>query len=308
MKKILKLGLSALALSVLAACGNSGSSEASKATGSSSEESKSTGLSTESSKATGLSTEESHDTEDFSDDTEDFSDDTEDFSDDTEDFSDDTEDFSDDTEDFSDDTEEYSDESDFSSEESGMPALYLAGTFNDWTKYDDTYALEWDELTEMYSIEDVGLKANAQFKVMGLVDGEEKWYPNDNVTVAEAGQYDIDFDPVTHYVTTIWVGEYEGDIEEVTYHLSGSFNGWAVHDHNYQLSYDASADYYAIEGILFEEGYALKVTDSDGHWYPDGMGNDYLVQEEGIYDVHFDPKGGHDGWHSGFFEVVPTEN
>ena len=297
MKKILKLGLSALALSVLAACGNSGSSEASKATGSSSEESKSTGLSTESSKDTGLSTEDSTATSLSS----------EELSDDTEDFSDDTEESSDDTEESSDDTEESSDESDLSSEEVSTPALYLAGTFNGWATYDDAYALEWDEASEMYCIEDVGLKANAQFKVMGRVDGEEKWYPDENITIFEAGQYDIQFDLKTHLVFASWVGEYEGDIEEVTYHLSGSFNGWAVHDHNYQLSYDASADYYAIEGILFEEGYSLKVTDSDGHWYPDGMGNDYSVQEEGIYDVHFDPKGGRDGWHSGYFEVVLSD-
>lgn len=309
MKKILKLGLSALALSVLAACGNSGSSAASSATGlSTGAQSSATGLSTESSKATVLSSEElSDESEDFSDESEDFSDDTEDFSDDTEDFSDDTEEYSDDTEEYSDDTEEYSDESDLSSEESGMPTFYLSGTFNDWTTYDADYALEWDALTEVYYIYDVSLKANAQFKVMGLVNGEEKWYPNDNVKVDTAGQYDIEFDPATGTVDANWVDEYKGEIEEVIYYLSGTFNSWAQKDSNYQLSYDLSAGYYAFEGISLGGDAKLKVMDSDGAWYPDGMGNDYVVQKADAYDVHFDPKGDRDGWYYGYFEVVPAD-
>ena len=46
----------------------------------------------------------------------------------------------------------------------------------------------------------------------------------------------------------------------------------------------------------------LKVKDSEGGWYPD-PGDNYLVAEDGTYNLSFYPAGGHEGYHYGYFKL-----
>ena len=96
--------------------------------------------------------------------------------------------------------------------------------------------------------------------------------------------------------------------EEVTYYLVGSFNSWTKND-DYAFSrvllegYE-DKDMFALE-ITLAVGDAMKVTSSESVWYPDGMGNDYVVKEGGDCIVYFCPEGGleDDGFYCGFFKV-----
>lgn len=96
--------------------------------------------------------------------------------------------------------------------------------------------------------------------------------------------------------------------EEVTYYLVGSFNSWTKSD-DYAFSpvlldgYE-DKDMFALE-ITLAVGDAMKVTSSESVWYPDGMGNDYVVNEGGECIVYFCPEGGleDDGFYAGFFKV-----
>ena len=310
MTKIFKWGLSVLALSVLASCGGSGSSEASKATGlSTAEESRATGLSTEAkseeSHATGLSTEakseESHATglsteakpEESSEAT-------------PEESSEVT------PEESSEVTPEESSEvtPEESSEEVMLYGCYLAGSFNSWNTADENYKMEYDDEDEYWFI-DVNLKANAEFKVVYHLDGAVSWYPDANVKITESGRYYVEYDPATDpTVSCIRIGDYEGEETETSYYLVGNFNGWTEKDTDYLLEYEEFEAAYIIYGVTFPEGAEFKVVDSDGVWYPGGTGNNIMLPDGGVFDVYFDPTDAHsddEDWISGCIYVEPSE-
>ena len=264
MNKFFKWGLSVLALSVLAACGGNSSSHA---TGLTSSQSHATGLTSESSHATGLTSDESsHATGLTSEES----------------------------------SEESNDDSDATSEESSEPVLYLAGSFNGWTQFDETYKMEYHADLGVFNYQGLNAKAGYEFKVMGTVNGNTEWYPANNYVFTEAGKYNILFELDTAYLEVERMGDYEGEVTEVTYFLVGAFNSWKQKDETYTFT-KVSDNEYTITAALTAGG--VKVMDSDGLWYPSGTGNDGQIPADGDYKVTFDPAGGHEGWHEGYFLV-----
>ena len=72
-----------------------------------------------------------------------------------------------------------------------------------------------------------------------------------------------------------------------TYYVVGSFNSWAQKDENYTMTVDPDdVNHYTFEGLGLVAGAELKCMDSKGNWYPDGMGNNTKVTEDGVYTVH----------------------
>jgi len=101
-------------------------------------------------------------------------------------------------------------------------------------------------------------------------------------------------------------------VAEVTYYLVGSFNSWTANE-DYAFSHAIvegyeELDMYALE-VTLAVGDELKVTSSKNKWFPDGMGNNYVVREGGECVVYFCPDGGleDDGFYSGYFKIEVTE-
>ena len=79
-------------------------------------------------------------------------------------------------------------------------------------------------------------------------------------------------------------------VAEKEYCLAGSFNSWAAGDKTYLLTKDAeNDDHYYITGVELLAGAEFKVTDTKNNWYPDGMGNNSSVDENGVYTIDFTP-------------------
>ena len=94
---------------------------------------------------------------------------------------------------------------------------------------------------------------------------------------------------------------------EVEYFLVGNMNDWAV-NYDYQLLPNPKNEGEYLINITFEDMAEFKIVGFDGEtttWYPDGMGNNYNISEQGgDYTVYFRPEGGVEGWYYGFFSVV----
>ena len=214
--------------------------------------------------------------------------------------------------------EEVTSEEEATSEEEVDFVWFLSGTFNGWDKKNENYGLTPKD--GIFVFEGLSLKAGAQFKVMGGTGEEAEWLPANNVTIPDTAKYDIAFDPAKGLIeeegytviegTVAYknVGEYEGEVTEVEYYLSGALNEWASKDINHKLEkiseQKEGKDQYAILEVELPAG-GLKVVDSDGKWYPDGMGTEYNVPAAGTYDVYFVPEGGISEWASfgGYFYV-----
>ncbi len=87
---------------------------------------------------------------------------------------------------------------------------------------------------------------------------------------------------------------------DTKYYLTGDFADWSAKD-QYLLSPGENAGEYVIQNVYLAANAGVKVTSSDGKWYPDGMGNEFKVKATGSYDVSFYPAGGQTGYHEGFF-------
>ncbi len=98
---------------------------------------------------------------------------------------------------------------------------------------------------------------------------------------------------------------------EVNYYLVGSAKGWEAKAENiFTLNAEAGEgiEEYVIETTL-EVGEGLKVLSSTGTWYPEGMGNEYIVDQNhaGTTTIYFRPAGNEE-WAAfgGYMYVVPT--
>lgn len=139
-------------------------------------------------------------------------------------------------------------------------------------------------------------------------------YPAENyqLAIAEAGVYTINiaFNPDTKEVTAN--AQKTGDATvTVDYYLVGSVKGWEAKAENiFTLNAEAGEgiEEYVIETTL-EVGEGLKVLSSTGTWYPEGMGNEYVVDQDhaGATTIYFRPAGNAE-WEAfgGFMYVVPT--
>ena len=93
----------------------------------------------------------------------------------------------------------------------------------------------------------------------------------------------------------------------VNYYVAGSMNGWAA-DEAYMLTPNNQSLY---EGeFTFAANDEFKVIGFDGtntSWFPEGMGNNFVITEAGDYKITFNPAGNVEGWYEGFFNVVKKE-
>ena len=96
--------------------------------------------------------------------------------------------------------------------------------------------------------------------------------------------------------------------EESTYYVVGNFTNWETSDAN-KMTWDDTAKEYTLTldvpaGAMFK---VVGIYNQTQNWYPDGGGNAYGENGElpgaGKYTVHFDPKGGVEGWFAGYFKV-----
>jgi hypothetical protein len=96
-------------------------------------------------------------------------------------------------------------------------------------------------------------------------------------------------------------------VDAPKYYVAGSMNGWKADD-----AYELVASFYQ-EGEYFGEfqfksGDAFKVIKDNGTdsytWYPDGMGNDFKITQDGTYVIYFRPEGEREGWYEGYFRVL----
>ena len=99
-----------------------------------------------------------------------------------------------------------------------------------------------------------------------------------------------------------------GDVTPtVNYYVAGSMNGWAA-DEAYMLTPNNQSLY---EGeFTFAANDEFKVIGFDGtntSWFPEGMGNNFVITEAGDYKITFNPAGNVEGWYEGFFNVVKKE-
>ena len=177
---------------------------------------------------------------------------------------------------------------------------------NDMVKQEDgTYKWEKAELALA--------AGTVQFKVCE----DHAWtvaYPASDyqLAIAEAGEYTITitFNPETKAVNA--VATKTGDaVVTVDYYLVGSVKGWEAKAENiFTLNAEAGEgiEEYVIETTL-EVGEGLKVLSSTGTWYPEGMGNEYVVDQNhaGATTIYFRPAGNAE-WAAfgGFMYVVPT--
>ena len=101
--------------------------------------------------------------------------------------------------------------------------------------------------------------------------------------------------------------------EPVTdYYLVGSMNDWKADSAYLFVANPANEGEYMLATTL-TEGAALKVVGVCGEaqtWYPDGMGNDYVVDaaHAGEVSVYFRPEGNVDGWYAGYFYVTEASH
>ena len=124
----------------------------------------------------------------------------------------------------------------------------------------------------------------------------------------------------SYNVTITGKNDYTGTIEKSfnindVFYLVGSMNNWEINQ-NYKLVKNEAAETeeYFIKIVQFASDDQFKVaspgrkTEWDGAtWYPDGMDNNYVISNAGIYDIYFRPNrdGGSD-WHEGYIYAAES--
>ena len=182
-----------------------------------------------------------------------------------------------------------------------------ANTANDMEMNDDgIYVWEKTELT--LAAGSIGFK----------VCEDHAWtvaYPGENyvLNIPEAGIYTIwiHFDPANGNAVTANATKTGDATVTVDYYLVGSVKGWEAKAENiFTLNAEAGEgiEEYVIETTL-GVGEGLKVLSSTGVWYPDGTGNEYVVDQDhaGATTIYFRPAGNAE-WAAfgGYMYVVPT--
>ena len=99
--------------------------------------------------------------------------------------------------------------------------------------------------------------------------------------------------------------------KKLSFYVCGSMSGWKISS-DYLMTLDESADEMYIKGVTLQEGCEFKIVSSADEqtptsWYPQGMENEYVVPEDGVYDIRFSPdRQGVPGWHEGCILVTPA--
>jgi len=95
----------------------------------------------------------------------------------------------------------------------------------------------------------------------------------------------------------------------VKYYVAGSMNGWGANE-AYRLT--PSNDGEFMGEFNFAANDEFKVIGVEGEtttWYPDGMGNNFQITQDGTYKIFFRPEGGQPEpeWYAGYFKVIMKE-
>ena len=93
------------------------------------------------------------------------------------------------------------------------------------------------------------------------------------------------------------------------YYVIGSMTDWEVSE-DYILTPNNEAEGQEFMGeFTFAANDAFKVVKNNKEvWYPDGIGNDFVISEAGDYTVYFRPNGdGGEGWHYGYIYAAKKE-
>ncbi len=128
------------------------------------------------------------------------------------------------------------------------------------------------------------------------------------ISGAEAGAT-FTFATATQKRFLMWSATYEtGEVAPVVeYYVVGSMNNWAL-DAAYKLAANPAVSGEFMKRFTFAANDELKVRKAiDGvldAWYPEGMGNNWVINEAGEYDVYFRPEGNTE-WANGYFFVAP---
>ena len=98
------------------------------------------------------------------------------------------------------------------------------------------------------------------------------------------------------------------EVTKVGYFLAGDINGWKVSDPDYELLPESEGSTtYVIEEVELLSSQGFKITDINGGWHPEGMGNDNHVEENGVYTIKFDSKEEETSWEKTGEYEGPTE-
>lgn len=154
---------------------------------------------------------------------------------------------------------------------------------------------------------DAGISNNSPFTLAGS---------------AEAFKFEVDLTDVSAETTiavtssaakrfVVWGATYtagDGPAEPVIeYYVVGSMNNWEL-SADYKLAANPAQAGEYMKRFTFAANDELKVRKAiDGEldaWYPEGVGNNWVITEDGQYDVYFRPEGNTE-WANGFFFVAP---
>lgn len=99
-------------------------------------------------------------------------------------------------------------------------------------------------------------------------------------------------------------------VPTMDYYLVGSMNEWTPQEaYKLAVNPDNEAEYKIL--VTLHMGDEFKIVKSDGAeiatWYPDGMGNNYVVSASGEYTVYFRPAGEETGWYEGYILVQAAD-
>ena len=179
------------------------------------------------------------------------------------------------------------------------PDYYVVGDMTEWGIL-ETYKMT---VNPSNSAEYMLTKQFAAGNELKVKDSNDNWYPSEggNYKLTKDGTHTIYFRPDGQggdgwfngyiYVDDSQATEPEPQPTVDKYYLTGSFNGWVAED-AYEMTLDGTTGKYTITTDLTKDD-EIKVMKVDGRastYYPDGMGNGYIVQVTGSHTIVFDPE------------------
>lgn len=195
----------------------------------------------------------------------------------------------------------------------------------------DLFGVNWDLNSEEYTmvendgvwtctIDSVNLLGNHDYKYKMV--GDHSWdvaqYPQEGdyiLRVEADGAYKVEFTLVPGEVGGSAVATLLGGVEPQPsrdgFYLVGSLTEWECLDAYKFVANDGAEGEYVLSTTL-AVGDMLKVVGLNGAdwtWYPDGQGNDYIVDEDhaGEVDVYFRPEGNADWSDFGGFIYIAAQ-
>ena len=178
------------------------------------------------------------------------------------------------------------------------PDYYVVGDMTEWGIL-ETYKMT---VNPSNSSEYMLTKQFAAGNELKVKDSNDNWYPSEggNYKLTKDGTHTIYFRPDGQggdgwfngyiYVDDSQATDPEPQPTVDKYYLTGSFNGWVAED-AYEMTLDGTTGKYTIITDLTKDD-EIKVMKVDGranYYYPDGMGNGYIVQVTGSHTIVFDP-------------------